>query len=208
MHRKGSWPSLICPPPEWVQRCSLRKVPPQKGSARYNSVDASGSPPGSPGSNPAAPVWSRGQNNASVAPRPGRAERLGSGALPRRAGACQRADMALYVDDAIWRWQGLRWAHLLADDIDELHRFATGLGIHRLSYQGPPRTSVPHYDLTAYERRRAIAGGAIACSRDEIVAVLRRSRWNYRLAQTMVTRNVVELGLLPQRAPLARGTSG
>lgn len=92
--------------------------------------------------------------------------------------------MALYVDDAIWRWQGLRWAHLLADDIDELHRFAIGLGIHRLSYQGPPRTSVPHYDLTAYERRRAIAGGAIACSRDEIVAVLRRSRSNYRLAQT------------------------
>lgn len=116
--------------------------------------------------------------------------------------------MALYVDDAIWRWQGLRWAHLLADDIDELHRFAIGLGIHRQSYQGPPRTSVPHYDLTAYERRRAIAGGAIACSRDEIVAVLRRSRSNYRLAQTMVTRNVVELGLLPQRAPLARGTSG
>ena len=116
--------------------------------------------------------------------------------------------MALYVDDAIWRWQGLRWAHLLADDIDELHRFATGLGIHRLSYQGPPRTSVPHYDLTAYERRRAIAGGAIACSRDEIVAVLRRARSNYRLAQTRVTRNVGDLGLLPQRAPLARGTSG
>ena len=69
-------------------------------------------------------------------------------------------DVALYVDDAIWRWQGLQWAHLLADD----------------TYQGPPRTSVPHYDLTAYERRRAIARGAIACSRDEIVAVLRRAR--------------------------------
>ena len=86
--------------------------------------------------------------------------------------------MALYVDDAIWRWQGLRWAHLLADDIDELHRFAIGLGIHRLSYQGPPRTSVPHYDLTAYERRRAIAGGAIACSRDEIVARATSLNWD------------------------------
>jgi hypothetical protein len=84
--------------------------------------------------------------------------------------------VALYVDDAIWRWQGLQWAHLLADDIDELHRFACALGINPLSYQGPPRTSVPHYDLTAYERRRAIARGAIACSRDEIVAVLRRAR--------------------------------
>lgn len=85
-------------------------------------------------------------------------------------------DVALYVDDAIWRWQGLQWAHLLADDNDELHRFASALGINPLSYQGPPRTSVPHYDLTAYERRRALTRGAIACSRDEIVAVLRRAR--------------------------------
>src|SRR4051812_50037835 len=92
-------------------------------------------------------------------------------------------DVALYVDDAIWRWQGLQWAHLLADGIDELHRFAADLGINRLSYQGPPRTSVPHYDLTAYERRRAIARGAIACSRHEIVVVLRRARSEHRLAR-------------------------
>jgi hypothetical protein len=98
--------------------------------------------------------------------------------LSGRLGLGQRSgrDVALYVDDAIWRWQGLQWAHLLADDIDELHRFASALGINPLSYQGPPRTSVPHYDLTAYERRRAIARGAIACSRDQIVAVLRRAR--------------------------------
>ena len=75
-----------------------------------------------------------------------------------------------------WAWQGLKWAHLLADDVDELHRFAMRLGIHRASYQGPPKTAVPHYDLTSYERRRAIAYGAIACSRDEIVVVLRRLR--------------------------------
>jgi hypothetical protein len=85
-------------------------------------------------------------------------------------------DMGVYVDDAIWGWQGLKWAHLLADDTDELHRFAMRLGIHRASYQGPPKTPVPHYDLTSYERKRAIAHGAIACGRDEIVAVLRRLR--------------------------------
>ena len=101
--------------------------------------------------------------------------------------------MALYVDDAIWRWQGLQWAHLLADGIDELHRFAADLGINRLSYQGPPRTSVPHYDLTAYERRRAIARGAIACSRHEIVVVLRRARSEHRLAHMIETRGVVAL---------------
>ena len=82
----------------------------------------------------------------------------------------------VYVDAAIWHWQGLKWAHLLADDADELHCFAARLGIHRVSYQGPPRTPVPHYDITAYERQRAIALGAIACSRDEIVAVVRRMR--------------------------------
>ncbi len=109
--------------------------------------------------------------------------------------------MALYVDDAIWCWQGLQWAHLLADGIDELHRFAEDLGINRLSYQGPPRTSVPHYDLTAYERRRAIARGAIACSRHEIVVVLRRARSEGRVARMIEPRGIVALELAPRRPP-------
>jgi Protein of unknown function (DUF4031) len=84
--------------------------------------------------------------------------------------------MTVYVDDAIWPWRGLKWCHLLADDLDELHRFAARLGVHRSSYQGPPKTGTPHYDLTAFERRRAIALGAKPCSREEIVAVLRAVR--------------------------------
>ena len=79
----------------------------------------------------------------------------------------------IYVDEAIWDWLGLKWCHLVADDTDELHRFALRLGIAQTSYQGPPKTSVPHYDLTGYERRRAIALGAKPCSRQEIVSVLR-----------------------------------
>jgi Protein of unknown function (DUF4031) len=82
--------------------------------------------------------------------------------------------MAVYVDDAIWGWQGMRWAHLVADDEPELHRFAARLGIPRLVYQGPPKTAHPHYDITAFERRRAVALGAIVCSREEIVLVLRQ----------------------------------
>lgn len=84
--------------------------------------------------------------------------------------------MAVYVDDAIWPCHGLRWCHLLADDIGELHRFAAALGIKRTSYQGPPKTGVPHYDLTAYERRLAIVRGAVICDRHDMVAVLRRIR--------------------------------
>jgi hypothetical protein len=84
--------------------------------------------------------------------------------------------MAVYVDDAIWPWHGLRWCHLLADDLDELHRFAASLGIRRTSYQGPPKTAIPHYDLTGFERRMAIALGAVACNREAIVAVVQQVR--------------------------------
>jgi hypothetical protein len=82
--------------------------------------------------------------------------------------------VAVYVDAAIWAWRGLRWCHLLADDTDELHRFAARLGIARSSFQDAGAT--PHYDLTGFERARAIALGAVACSREEIVAVHRRLR--------------------------------
>jgi hypothetical protein len=84
--------------------------------------------------------------------------------------------MAVYVDDAIWQWQGRKWCHLLADEVDELHRFAATLGLHRTSYQGPPKTSAPHYDLTSYERRCAIALGATICDRVGIVAIARQVR--------------------------------
>ncbi len=84
--------------------------------------------------------------------------------------------MAVYVDEALWNWHDRKWCHLLADDIDELHRFAAVLGLHRISYQGPPKTPNPHYDLTSFERRRAIAWGAIECDRAAIVAVLHQAR--------------------------------
>lgn len=63
---------------------------------------------------------------------------------------------------------------MLADDVVELHRFAAMIGIHRLLYQGPPTTSAPHYDITGLERARALRLGAIACNREQIVAVFRR----------------------------------
>jgi hypothetical protein len=65
--------------------------------------------------------------------------------------------MTVYVDDAIWHWQGIKWCHLLPDDADELHRFAARLAIKRTSFQSPPKVKAPHYDLTGYERLRAMA---------------------------------------------------
>jgi hypothetical protein len=84
--------------------------------------------------------------------------------------------MTVYVDEAIWAWQERKWCHLLADDIDELHRFARMLGLHRSCYQGPPKTASPHYDLTSYERRRAIAYGARTCDRTAVVMIVRKLR--------------------------------
>jgi hypothetical protein len=88
--------------------------------------------------------------------------------------------VTVYVDEAIWHWHGLKWCHLMADGSDELHRFARRLGLSRNSYQGPPKTRVPHYDLTSFERARTIALGAKACSRVEIVAVVRGVRGEKR----------------------------
>ena len=84
--------------------------------------------------------------------------------------------MAVYVDRPMWPLAGRKWCHLLADDTAELHRFAARLGIARFSYQGPPKTSAPHYDITGFERSRALSLGAIACGRQEIVEVFRRVR--------------------------------
>ena len=37
--------------------------------------------------------------------------------------------MTVYVDDAVTLWRGRRWAHLMADSLEELHAFAARLGI-------------------------------------------------------------------------------
>ncbi|MCB1387183.1 MAG: DUF4031 domain-containing protein [Nitratireductor sp.] len=84
--------------------------------------------------------------------------------------------MAVYVDAAIWHWKGRKWCHLMADSEAELHRFAWRLGLHRSSYQGPPRTRTAHYDITGFERDRAIRLGALAVGRGEIVELVRRVR--------------------------------
>ena len=71
--------------------------------------------------------------------------------------------MAVYVDDAVTLWRGRRWAHLMADSLEELHAFAAALGMPRHAFQD--RTSGAHYDVTAELRERAIALGAVPISR-------------------------------------------
>ena len=86
--------------------------------------------------------------------------------------------MSVYVDDAVTLWRGERWAHLMADTLDELHAFADRLGIPRRAFQN--KTSGAHYDLPADVREHAIQLGAIPISRhrdrDLVRAVIRNAK--------------------------------
>jgi hypothetical protein len=76
--------------------------------------------------------------------------------------------MAILVDDAIWPWRGRMWAHMVSDtSIEELHAFASRLGIPDRAFQGD------HYDVTDELRDCAIAEGARVVTSREVVLALR-----------------------------------
>ena len=90
--------------------------------------------------------------------------------------------MSVYVDDAVTLWRGRRWAHLMADTLDELHAMAERLGVPRRAFQD--KRSGAHYDLNEELREQALRLGAIAISRhrdrDQVRAIIRiaRSQWS------------------------------
>jgi len=55
-------------------------------------------------------------------------------------------------------WPYQQACHLIADTLDELHRFAVSIGLKREWFQNH---SIPHYDLTESKRVLAINGGAL-----------------------------------------------
>jgi hypothetical protein len=78
--------------------------------------------------------------------------------------------VAVLVDQAIWRWRGRRWAHLVSDEsYDELHRFARVLGLRPEWFQGD------HYDIPADVRDEAIALGAFPVDARVLVRRLREA---------------------------------
>jgi hypothetical protein len=79
--------------------------------------------------------------------------------------------VTVYVDDAVTVWRGERWAHLMADTLDELHLFAAAIGLPRRAFQD--KTSGAHYDVTATLREEAIALGAVPISRHADRALVR-----------------------------------
>lgn len=71
--------------------------------------------------------------------------------------------MAVYVDNAVFPWRGRRWAHLMADDLGELHAFAARLGLPRHAFQD--KRSGAHYDVDTALREVAVQLGATPVSR-------------------------------------------
>jgi hypothetical protein len=79
--------------------------------------------------------------------------------------------LTVYVDDAVTLWRGRRWAHLMADTLDELHAFAARLGIPARAFQN--KRSGAHYDVDAELRSVALALGAMPISRHRDRALVR-----------------------------------
>lgn len=78
--------------------------------------------------------------------------------------------MAILVDDAIWPFRGRLWCHLVSDtSYDELHVFASALGIPPEAFQGD------HYDLPENVRLLAIDHGAKAVTGRELIVRLMAS---------------------------------
>ncbi|MFN0092929.1 MAG: DUF4031 domain-containing protein, partial [Acidimicrobiales bacterium] len=78
--------------------------------------------------------------------------------------------MTVLVDPAVWPWRERRWAHLVSDHShEELHAFASRLGLLRVSFQGD------HYDVDEDTRRRAVTLGAHPAPARELVARLQRA---------------------------------
>ena len=77
--------------------------------------------------------------------------------------------MTVYVDQLRTvlrtnpRWPWPTSCHLYADSEEELHGFARKLQMRRTWFQ--PDLRLPHYDLTAARRERAIKAGAVEVTR-------------------------------------------
>jgi len=85
--------------------------------------------------------------------------------------------MAVYVDEPIWERGDQLWCHLTADTAEELHAFATMLGLRRSRFQSKPgRPWVDHYDINEPKRRQAVALGAVEIRIGEAGAQLARKR--------------------------------
>ncbi|RYZ63047.1 MAG: DUF4031 domain-containing protein [Chitinophagaceae bacterium] len=85
--------------------------------------------------------------------------------------------MSCYVDMLIdYGWRLGPSCHLLADTEEELHEMAAKIGMKRSWFQVGGKAEMPHYDLVASRRKRAVALGAIEINRKQLCEKLAQWR--------------------------------
>lgn len=74
----------------------------------------------------------------------------------------------IYVDSPKWKKPNgrKRYAHMVADTLDELHKFAEMIGVKRHFFH---RGDKPHYDVTEQQYLTAIENNAVEVTSREIV---------------------------------------
>lgn len=106
--------------------------------------------------------------------------------------------MTVYVDE-IRDWSGIslqkglkytRWCHMVADSRQELHAFASQLGLMRRWFQDDPVRW--HYDLTPGRRSQAVRMGAREITRHDLAMLMYLRRQGDR-ARQVTEDNVVEV---------------
>lgn len=87
--------------------------------------------------------------------------------------------MTVYVDVLLPCIRSAKWpydksCHLIADTVPGLHAFARSLRLRRAWFQDRP--NMPHYDLTAGMRARAVRLGAREIGREKVALIMARNR--------------------------------
>lgn len=84
--------------------------------------------------------------------------------------------MSVYVDMLInYGWSLGPSCHMIADTNEELHVFASTIGLKRSWFQNHEH-GLPHYDLTASKRRLAVKQGAIEIDRKQLIEKLKNHK--------------------------------
>jgi hypothetical protein len=109
--------------------------------------------------------------------------------------------MTAYVDDAAIEWRGKARFHMTADSLDELHAFASTIGVRPCWFHRGSK--YPHYDITAPQRDTAIAAGARAVTSRELLPIAKalagtsRSRKQHIISDTVAASVPAVEGLPP-----------
>jgi len=81
----------------------------------------------------------------------------------------------IYVDPAAWK-KGSKgrkaYAHLVADTYEEMHSFASTIGIKPHFFHRSAK--YPHYDISEEQRDLAIEAGAQSISSKELLRICKR----------------------------------